>query len=186
MKIKEIIVVEGKSDTIAIKRALEADTIETNGSEISASTIDKIRLAQDRRGVIVFTDPDFPGERIRRIIREQVPGCKHAFLPKKEAIASNKSGVGIEHAADDSIREALKDAREVYFNEETELISWQDLIDAGLIGGNLARSRREKLGTYLKLGYSNGKQLHKRLKMFQISQDEFRQAMQKVLEEEQS
>ncbi len=186
MKIKEIIVVEGKSDTIAIKRAVRADTIETNGSEISASTIDKIRLAQERRGVIVFTDPDFPGERIRRIIRDEVPGCKHAFLPKKEAIALNKGGVGIEHASDESIRSALRDAYEDHFNEGVERVSWQDLIDAGLIGGNRARSRREKLGTYLKLGYSNGKQLHKRLKMFQISQEEFRQAMQKVLEEEQS
>lgn len=34
MKIKEIIVVEGKDDTVAIKRAVDADTIETNGSAI--------------------------------------------------------------------------------------------------------------------------------------------------------
>ena len=31
-KIKEIIVVEGKDDTVAIKRAVNADTIETTGS----------------------------------------------------------------------------------------------------------------------------------------------------------
>ncbi|MCT6903202.1 MAG: ribonuclease M5, partial [Lactobacillus sp.] len=35
MQIKEIIVVEGKDDTTAIKRAVQADTIETNGSAIS-------------------------------------------------------------------------------------------------------------------------------------------------------
>lgn len=29
--IKELIVVEGKSDTVAVKRAVEADTIETGG-----------------------------------------------------------------------------------------------------------------------------------------------------------
>ena len=34
VNIKEIIVVEGKSDTIAVKRATGADTIETNGSAI--------------------------------------------------------------------------------------------------------------------------------------------------------
>ena len=34
-KIKEIIVVEGKDDTTAIKRAVDADTIETNGSAVN-------------------------------------------------------------------------------------------------------------------------------------------------------
>lgn len=184
MKIKEIIVVEGKSDTIAIKRALDADTIETNGSEISKATLDRIRLAQERRGVIVFTDPDYPGERIRKIIRESIPGCKHAFLPKKEAIALNNRGVGIEHASDESIKMALSDARQDFIDEVNETVSWQDLVDGGLIGGDHARNRREKLGSYLKLGYSNGKQLHKRLKMFQISKEEFRNALQQVLKEE--
>lgn len=78
-KIKEIIIVEGKDDTLAIKRAVDADTIETNGSAINQSIIEQIRLAQNTRGVIIFTDPDAPGEKIRKTIAEHVPGCKHAF-----------------------------------------------------------------------------------------------------------
>ena len=35
--IKEMIVVEGKDDTAAIRRAVEADTIETGGSAIGRS-----------------------------------------------------------------------------------------------------------------------------------------------------
>ncbi len=46
MKIKEIIVVEGKDDTTAIRQAVNADTIETNGSAINDETIEKIKLAQ--------------------------------------------------------------------------------------------------------------------------------------------
>ena len=38
------------------------------------------------RGVIVLTDPDFPGEKIRKIITEHVPDCKHAFIDKKSAL----------------------------------------------------------------------------------------------------
>lgn len=34
--LKEVLVVEGKMDTVAIKRALEADTIETGGFTFSA------------------------------------------------------------------------------------------------------------------------------------------------------
>lgn len=90
MKIKEIIVVEGKDDTVAIKRAVDADTIETNGSAIGEHVIEQVKLAQQKRGVIILTDPDYPGERIRKIISEMVPGCKHAFLPKEEALAKRK------------------------------------------------------------------------------------------------
>ena len=36
--LKEVIVVEGKSDTAAIRRALEADTIETGGFTLAALT----------------------------------------------------------------------------------------------------------------------------------------------------
>ena len=38
LHINEVIVVEGKDDTTAIKRAVGADTIETNGSAISEET----------------------------------------------------------------------------------------------------------------------------------------------------
>ncbi len=86
MDIKEIIVVEGKDDTTAIKRSVNADTIETNGSAISAECLQRIQHAQDVRGVIVFTDPDYPGRRIRAIIEERVKGIKHAFLPKKKQL----------------------------------------------------------------------------------------------------
>ena len=54
MKIKEIIVVEGKDDTTAIQQAVHADTIETNGSAINEEIIEKIKLAQGTRGVAYY------------------------------------------------------------------------------------------------------------------------------------
>ncbi|GGK32008.1 hypothetical protein GCM10010965_26050 [Caldalkalibacillus thermarum] len=65
MKIKEVIVVEGRNDTIKVQQAVEADTIETGGSALGAEVVERIRLAQERRGVIILTDPDYPGEAIR-------------------------------------------------------------------------------------------------------------------------
>lgn len=183
MKIKEIIVVEGKDDTVAIKRAVDADTIETNGSAINGETIEKIRLAAEKRGVIIFTDPDFPGEKIRKTISENVPNCKHAFLPKHQAKAKNGKGIGVEHASEDDIREALKDAQ--WMEAGTgEVISIDDLMDFGLIGFPYSKERRERLGELLKIGYTNGKQLHKRLMMFQISKQSFLDAAEKILREE--
>ncbi|KAB2328857.1 ribonuclease M5 [Cytobacillus depressus] len=185
MKIKEIIVVEGKDDTTAIKNALDADTIETNGSAISEETIEKIKLAQKTRGVIVFTDPDFPGQKIRNTIKEKVPGCKHAFLDKKDAIHKRGKGVGVEHASPEMIRKALQDAH-IMHEETIEAITQDDLITAGLIGGAGARERREKLGKILKIGFTNGKQLHKSLMMFQISKEEFAAAIQAIRQEEEN
>ncbi|GAE36557.1 ribonuclease M5 [Halalkalibacter akibai] len=183
MKIKEIIVVEGKDDTVAVKRAVDADTIETNGSAVSESTLRKIELAEERRGVIVFTDPDYPGERIRKIVSGRVPTCKHAFLPKKEAISKNQNDLGVENATPEAIREALLHAKQET-TEFNEVVTWQDLHAAGLIAGVHAKKRRERLGELLRIGYANGKQLHKRLHTFRITAEEFGAAMQRVFEEE--
>lgn len=183
MKIKEIIVVEGRDDTTAINRAVDADTIETNGSAVPPAVIERIKLAQETRGVIIFTDPDYPGERIRHIVSQSVPHCKHAFLPKHEAIEKRGRGVGVEHASVEAIRKALKDAQTVE-KEAAEQISKEDLVDAGLIGGPKAKERRQQLGEKLRIGYTNGKQLYKRLLMFQITQEQFARALKEVLQEE--
>lgn len=185
MKIKEFIVVEGKDDTTTIKRAVDADTIETNGSAINEETIEKIKRAQETRGVIIFTDPDYPGEKIRKTIAEKVPGCKHAFLPKEVAIAKNGKGLGVEHAPLEAIRNALRDAQ-IMSETIKEEITQEDLIIAGLIGGPGSKERRILLGKFLKIGYTNGKQLYKRLMMFQISRQEFAEALAVVIQEEEN
>ncbi|MNO20635.1 Ribonuclease M5 [compost metagenome] len=169
--IKEVIVVEGRDDTVAIKRAVEADTIETGGSAINEMTLRKIALAQERRGVIIFTDPDHAGERIRKIVAQRVPGCKHAFL--REIDATKGDDIGVENATPAAIREALSRVRSETVGEEERLIDWQDLIDAGLIVHPEASSRRRFMGELLGIGYCNGKQFHKRLAVFRISREEF-------------
>ena len=78
MKIKEIIVVEGKDDTVAIKRAVDADTIETNGSAIGDHVIEQVKLALQNEALL-FSQTGLSRERIRKIISDKVPGCKHAF-----------------------------------------------------------------------------------------------------------
>ncbi|MFC5590916.1 ribonuclease M5 [Sporosarcina soli] len=183
MNIKEIIVVEGKSDTIAIRRATGADTIETNGSAIDHETLARIQHALETRGVIVFTDPDYPGRRIRSIIEESIPGVKHAFLEKKLTIAKNGKGVGIEHAADEDIREALRSVYSID-DQPTVAISLADLMEARLMGHPDAKRRRERLGELLQIGHVNGKGLKKRLEMFRIGQDRLEEALQVLDKEE--
>ena len=70
-----VIVVEGRDDTRRLREIYpDIETIETNGSAIDEETIALIQKALQTREVIVFTDPDYPGTRIRNIIQEHVPG----------------------------------------------------------------------------------------------------------------
>ncbi|SFB31551.1 RNAse M5 [Lentibacillus halodurans] len=185
MKIKEVIVVEGRDDTAKIRQAVDADTIETNGSAVNDTVIKQIRHAQAKRGVIIFTDPDYPGNRIRHMINQAVPGCKHAFLPRDAARAKNPDhkSLGIEHASIKAIRDALQGVYSLSEDEYAE-ITKEDLIAAGLIGGSKASAKRDRLGELLQIGHANGKQLLKRLNMFQITKDQFDDAISQVMQEE--
>lgn len=184
-KIKEVIVVEGKDDTKRLALAVDADTIETNGSAVSKETVAQIKQLQATRGVIVFTDPDFSGERIRKIISAAVPGVKHAFLPRKAGVPTKAGGsLGVEHASPAAIQTALAHLYTEQTDEPATLITTGDLIKAGLLAGPAARQRRERLGELLKIGYVNGKQLPKRLQLFQIQPADFWQAIDQLDTEE--
>lgn len=185
LKISEVIVVEGKDDTKRLMQFVEADTIETNGSALSDETLDKIQHAQEIRGVIVFTDPDFPGEKIRKQIMEVVPQAKHAFIPREKGTPKKKGrSLGVEHANKQTIIEALKGVSTPVTHAFESEITQDDLIRFGLIAGDGAKKRREILGDKLTIGYTNGKQLKKRLRIFEISKERFLQAMTEILEEE--
>ena len=58
------------------------------------------------------------------------------------------------------------------------------MIKARLVGTPEAKARREALGELLRIGYVNGKQLKKRLQMFQINQETFWNAIQQIDQEE--
>lgn len=179
-KIKEVIVVEGKDDTKRIRQAVDADTIETRGSAIPQETLDLISELAKTRGVIVFTDPDFSGEKIRKTIAAEVPNVKHAFITKKQGVPNRSVGsLGVEHASVESIRQALS---RVYTEDDSaaELISRAELIQDGLMGNPDAKRRREKLGEILGIGYVNGKQLQHRLRMFGITHDQFLAALRQI------
>lgn len=186
MKINEMIVVEGRDDTVAIKRAVQADTIETGGSALNTEKIERIRLAQERRGVIIFTDPDYPGERIRKLINQAIPGCKHAFLTREKAV-SKRGKYGVEHASPEDIRQALNELRTeeplTLISEEEQQISWNEVQRHGLVGQVSSQALRAKMGEKLGIGYCNAKQFYKRLQAFCITHHEFNLAWQEAKQE---
>lgn len=181
MQIKEIIVVEGKKDTLNLKRWLNVDTIETSGTGLNEATLSRIRKFAETRGVIIFTDPDTPGDQIRSRINQAVPGCKNAFLPSASAweIVRGKRKVGVEHAGKEALTEALSNCM-TYEQAQSPTLSWEDFVSLGLTGRPDSAKRRQQAGHAWHLGEANAKTLWKRLNMLRVTRDQ----LQKQLEEE--
>lgn len=174
MKIKELIVVEGKTDLIFLKSFLDADIVITNGSEISQKTLDFIKEASLRQGVIILTDPDYPGLRIRNIITNYIGDCKHAYIEKNKAIKGKK--VGIAETKKEDVIEALKNVV-TYKKENSNSICEVDLYELGLIGKEDSKRKREKICNYYNLGWCNAKTFLKRINMFGLSIDEIKEVI---------
>ena len=175
--IKEVIVVEGKDDVAAVKAALDAEIIITNGFNYGHKLIKLLNQLQKRQGIIIFTDPDFMGEKIRRDIASKVKGCKHAFLPQN--MATKKDDIGIENAKPEDIIRAIQMAKPIKVEIE-QVYTKDDMIFFGLEGGKDSRSRRDRLGHELGIGYGNGKQFLSRLNNFGISKEEFIEAVERI------
>ncbi|MBQ7245333.1 MAG: ribonuclease M5 [Firmicutes bacterium] len=188
-KVAEVIVVEGRDDTQAIRRAVRAVTIETHGFGISKNTWEKIENAYKDYGIIVFTDPDHAGEEIRRKITEKFPDAKQAFLSREKAsekkTSSGYTDIGIENASPEDIREALEKSRakiapETNGNTVEQIFKMSDLDIAGLTGGEGSKERREKLGDILGIGYANAKGLLYKLNTLGIERAAFDEAIKRI------
>lgn len=175
--LKEVLVVEGKMDTAAIRKALEADTIETGGFTLAPYTLRQIEAAYKKRGIIILTDPDGAGERIRRFLTQRFPDAGQAFIPKCDATANND--VGVEQARPRAILAALSKVRHHEYRPQREF-THMDLFRCGLTGSEQAAARRDALGAELGIGYGNAKRFLERLNHYGVTREEFLAAVKKL------
>ena len=172
--LKEVLIVEGKMDTVAVRRALDCETIETGGFALRPGTLRQIEAAYKKRGIIILTDPDSAGERIRRFLTKRFPEAKHAFVPREDATANDD--IGIEQASPEAIRKALAKVRTMDW-EPKQTFTGADLLRAGISGGADASARRARLGAALGVGYANAKTFLLRLNHYGVTRDEFDRAL---------
>lgn len=166
------IVVEGKMDLDLLSSFLDCEIITTNGSEISKGTIEYIREVKKRKRVIVLTDPDAPGKRIRDILNESIEGLDNAYLPKEKCIKKKK--VGVAECDKETILEALEHLIPGDTKNVTSDLAQADLLELGLMGSNDSSQRRKKLEDELHLGHTNGKTLLKRLRSLGINKEDLK------------
>ena len=78
-----LIVVEGKTDIAYLSSFIDADFYSVNGSAVSESDVNFIKEYLKKGDVIVLTDPDFPGKKIRNYLNQQIEGLKNAYVRKE-------------------------------------------------------------------------------------------------------
>lgn len=177
-RIKEIIVVEGKDDVAAVRKAVDAEIITTSGFGMNKQNMKRIAEAYKRCGIIILTDPDHAGERIREHLTKRFPNAKHCFLPKEQAMKGDD--IGIENASPESIIEALSKVKTVVENPEN-VFGKLDMIRNDLEGGSGAAERRNFVGKILGVGYGNAKQFLGRLNRYGITREEFDHAIEQLV-----
>ena len=183
----EIIVVEGRDDTEAVKRAVDCETIETHGFGIREATWKSLERAYESKGLIVLTDPDHAGDTIRKKIKERFPEAKEAFLPRRKA--DRDGDIGVENAKPEDIREALlkvrpsagrKDADGSDGKRTQDEITWEMIVKAGLTGASGSREKREALAEKLGISYGNARSMLSHMNAYGITTGEFNEAVRAI------
>lgn len=161
-KISQTIVVEGKSDVTKILNLFDVNIITTNGSDCNQETLDMIKQANEYSGVILFLDPDYVGEQIRKKITNYIPNLKQAFIDKSDIKIGSKK-IGIAEASDEAIINALEHV--VTFTCAKESLSQSEYDQLNLN----SKVKRLKLCKHYRISYCNNKQLLKRLNMMNLN-----------------
>ena len=153
VKIKEVIVVEGRYDKNTLSQVVDAVILETSGFGIFNDAA-KRRLLQkmaEERGIIILTDSDGAGF----LIRNHLKGCldpgqvKHAYIPE---IYGKERRLGVEGMSPAVLLEALRRAGAT-FEESDPVISAEgggkitkaDLYLTGLCGREGSAEKRRSL-----------------------------------------
>lgn len=169
-----ILVVEGKSDVSYLSNYIDCEYVITNGSEVSKDTINYLKTASKSKRIIVLTDPDYPGKRIRTLLDENIDNLEHAFISKDKAIKHGKVGV-----AECDIDEIMNALSKCFVNKkiEVETISINDLYELKLLGSINSKELREKLSSKLGLGFNNAKSLYKRLNSVKLTKEDIQKLL---------
>lgn len=175
-RIQEVIVVEGRHDTERLRKYFDCDTIETGGSSLGEEVLERIAEAQKNRGVIIFTDPDSAGNRIRNAVNRKIPGCKNAFVDRENAHTTKK--VGVEHASMEPLEAALENLV-TYVEHPVNPLTVSEFYELGLTGREDSAALRNKIGKEFHIGSGSAKTVLHRLNCLNITYEQLKEAVEK-------
>ncbi len=162
IKLKEAVIVEGKYDKIKLSSIIDTVIIVTNGFGIFKDTekLGLIRYYAKKTGIIILTDSDSAGRKIRGYIKSAIQdgSIKNVHIPdvfgkeKRKKTLSAEGKLGVEGIEVRIILDAFKKAGIVSYERILPPdITKVTLYELGLSGGNNSSLLRKKLQNSLGL-----------------------------------
>ena len=193
LHITETIIVEGKFDKEQLKKVTDAPILCTGGFDLytNKNTIKSIREMAKRTGVIILTDSDSAGFRIRNYIKQCVGEygtVKHAYIPtvegkeKRKDRAGKEGLLGVEGITEEKLAEILSGVTEVNVAEENGGIEITKtmLYEDGLTGRDDSSEKRKKLARSLGLPVRITTNALIEILNKAYGYDEYKKAMEKI------
>ena len=155
--LRQAVVVEGRYDKAKLASILDAVIIETGGFRIfkDKEKLAMLREIARRQGLVILTDSDTAGFKIRRYLGGSIPKEQiiNAYIPdifgkeKRKDKPSAEGKLGVEGVPAEVIRKALEQVG-VFAEpaeEQTRRITKTDLMEQGFSGGANSSRLRERL-----------------------------------------
>ncbi len=155
--IEQAIIVEGKYDKIKLSSIVDAVIITTNGFSVikDKEKLEIIRFFARNKGIIILTDSDTAGFKIRNYLKGAIKNGKiiNVYAPdifgkeKRKKAPSKEGKLGVEGINADILLEAFKKAGVLSEEKERQedLVTKLDLYECGLSGGDNSSELRKRL-----------------------------------------
>lgn len=161
LHLEQAVIVEGKYDKIKLSSVVDAVIITTNGFSVikDKEKLEIIRFFAKNKGIIILTDSDSAGFKIRNFLKGAISDGKitNVYIPdifgkeKRKAAPSKEGKIGVEGIDTQILLEAFRKAGVISTEAdiEREPVTKLDLFEAGLSGGNNSAEKRSELLKYL-------------------------------------
>ncbi|MDY3907939.1 MAG: DUF4093 domain-containing protein [Candidatus Enterosoma sp.] len=165
-------VVEGNDDENKLRQLGVKHIVKTNGKFIRKEVISFLKLAQEKRDLILLLDPDGPG----REITKKLTSCLENYIVvkavKSETISKNKKKVGIGNMRIDNLKNLL----DVFLIKDNEINEKPSLSKEDFISLNLSLFENRKLKEMIRekysILYSSSKMIYQSLLILKITKEE--------------
>lgn len=162
MKISQAVIVEGKYDKIKLSSFIDGVIICTNGFQVfkDKSMAELIRYYAEKSGIIILTDSDSAGFKIRGHIKGICPKGKitNLYIPdifgkeKRKAVPSKEGKLGVEGINADLLRKTFEQAGITeQLADNKEKITKLDFYEMGISGDSNSSKFRREISSALQL-----------------------------------
>lgn len=196
IKVDNVIIVEGRYDKIKLSSLIDGVIIETDGFGIFKNKEKQkmIRRLAKEKGLVILTDSDSAGFKIRSFIGSIVPQeyITNVYIPdiygkEKRKIEPSKEGkLGVEGVSADVLINAFQQSGICCESSDKEksdkAVSNLDFFEDGLTGGQNSSYRRKQLLKYLELPENMSSKGLIEIINICLSYDEYKIAVKKSME----